>query len=123
MGATDFVNDYRGPLGMAEAYREVVEQAFYDAGHDPYNGTISTTSGVMLDPAVKGPMTRDEVSEHLHPKDGPDWWDKDEQPSKWDAAWAIQLKPEPDYVDPYEGRFGTPDRHQPGWVFYGWAAC
>lgn len=29
-------------------YRKAVEQAIYDFGHDPYNGTISTTCGIKL---------------------------------------------------------------------------
>ena len=128
MGGTSFENEYRGTASMADAYRELVEQAFYEQGHDPYNGTISTTSGVIQDPAVKEPMTYAEAQAHLYPErfgaEGTDWWDKDESPQKWEAAWAIPLKPEdnPDPLqsDPWRQHF---DKSQPGWLFYGIAAC
>lgn len=44
MGAIQF-----GNIGIAksaaDAYDELVEEAEYENGHDPYNGTISTTYG------------------------------------------------------------------------------
>lgn len=45
MGATNFVEVLRGYDSADEAYSEAVSQAIYDYGHDPYNGTISTTNG------------------------------------------------------------------------------
>jgi hypothetical protein len=128
MGATNFESIVRGDgLTMEEAYRQAVEQAHYDYGHDPYNGTISTTSGVVLDPALEGrpPLTFEEAYIHLGiahpaPEDATAWWDKDEQPQKWESAWAIPLaaeEPKPDR-QPWET-----DASQPGWLFYGWAAC
>jgi len=46
MGACDFSRLQLGKFKTArEAYREAVEDAEYEDGHDSYNGTISTTDG------------------------------------------------------------------------------
>ena len=45
MGATLIETNSRG-ASMREAYNNAVEDAVYENGNDPYNGTISTTNGV-----------------------------------------------------------------------------
>jgi len=55
MGSTNFENVYYGDSTMADAYRELCEQATREYGDDPYNGTIATTSGVRL--LVDTPMS------------------------------------------------------------------
>ncbi|MCS5623720.1 MAG: hypothetical protein NZ735_07170, partial [Candidatus Marinimicrobia bacterium] len=44
MGACDFsliqIGKYKT---VREAYKDAVQDALYEDGHDPYNGTISTT--------------------------------------------------------------------------------
>lgn len=37
-----------------EAYRNAVDKAVYDYGHDPYNGTISTTWDFAMVPLEEG---------------------------------------------------------------------
>lgn len=108
MGATSFENEYRGAATMQDAYRELVEQAFYDQGHDPYNGTISTTNGVMQDPGVTSPVDLNAAMVRAR------FWDREDDenevtPQKWEAAFAVPLLPD--------------DKGQPGWLFYGLAAC
>lgn len=49
MGSHSFLTSARGNTAD-QAYRAAVEQAQYDYGHDPYNGTISTTSGWFMAP-------------------------------------------------------------------------
>lgn len=44
MGACEFFNRGYG-RSMKEVYSKLVEQAEDEHGHDPYNGTISTTTG------------------------------------------------------------------------------
>jgi hypothetical protein len=44
MGATFFRTSYRGK-SLSDAYKSAVEDAENEYGHDPYNGTISTTTG------------------------------------------------------------------------------
>ena len=46
MGATNFGNLTVGRYKNAsDAYNSIVKEAEYECGHDPYNGTISTTNG------------------------------------------------------------------------------
>lgn len=45
MGATNFVEIMKGYDNHNDAYQQAVDDAIYDYGNDPYNGTISTTSG------------------------------------------------------------------------------
>lgn len=121
MGAQDFVESYRGTATVGEAYLELREQALYDHGHAGYTGTIGETSGWILDPGAKEPMTFDAAYERA--KD----WEREERgeayPQKWGPAWAIPLLPDPDWVDPSGGRYPIPDARQPGWLFYGIASC
>jgi len=81
MGSTNFENVYYGASTMADAYRELCEQATLEDGRDPYNGTISTTGGVRL--LVGSPMSevaaRKLAEAHL------------DDFSKWEACGAIPL--------------------------------
>ena len=46
MGASNFYTKGKGAtIGMA--YKNAVEEAYYESGHDAYNGTISTTQGCI----------------------------------------------------------------------------
>lgn len=54
MGAHNFETIIYTTANMEDAYRQAVEDALHEAGHDPYNGTISTTSGVRLSPLATG---------------------------------------------------------------------
>ena len=47
MGAHNFSNTFMGKATPREAYNELVEEAYYEDGHDAYNGTISTTEGCV----------------------------------------------------------------------------
>lgn len=49
MGAHSFLTTARAD-SAAEAFKAAVEQAHYDHGHDPYNGTISTVSTYRMVP-------------------------------------------------------------------------
>lgn len=46
MGASFFRTTYRGK-SLKDAYNDAVEDAEREYGNDPYNGTISTTNGVI----------------------------------------------------------------------------
>lgn len=48
MGSHTFDNTYYGDVTADQAYRALVEEALYTEGHDPYNGTISTTGGFRV---------------------------------------------------------------------------
>lgn len=123
MGATNFADEYRGTATMQEAYREMVDRAFYERGHDPYNGTISTTSGVIQDPKTPAPVDLKAAMERAQ------FWDREDRgedvPGKWEAAWAVPLLPETDEAIAADQHYvyAGVDRRQPGWLFYGLAAC
>lgn len=94
MGAHDFLTTVRAE-SAAKAYKAAVENAVYDYGHDPYNGTISTTRGFALIP-LNGGETVD------------DWADRvidDKRVRKWEDCACVE------------------DPDEPGvWHFAGWAA-
>lgn len=50
MGACNFEHIIYTTEDMNSAYRMAVEDALHEDGHEPYNGTISTTAGVHLSP-------------------------------------------------------------------------
>jgi len=53
MGASNF-SDSAYAVTAKDAYAEAVDRAHYNHGHDPYNGTISTTEGFKIYPLLQG---------------------------------------------------------------------
>jgi hypothetical protein len=53
MGGTDF-EDYAFGKTVRDAYDAAVKSAIWEYGHDPYNGTISTTDGFVEIKCPKG---------------------------------------------------------------------
>lgn len=100
MGAHNFHVDAYGETAD-EAYREAVDEAWYDYGHDPYNGTISTTDGFVLIPLKEG-ETIDDWSFRVI--------DDDRVQKRGDCACTA----DPD--EPVENGRSL-------WHFAGWAAC
>jgi len=101
MGACNFI-DFKAAETAQEAYDALVQDAFWEYGHDPYNGTISTCW-------LKGRPVRiaDEWSEDVRElaiaeADANGWGEKRE-------ARAIDC-----------GATGDGLRM---WAFYGYAAC
>ena len=99
MGAHNFHDQQYGATAE-EAYKDAVESAFYDYGHDPYNGTISTTHGFVMIPLNEGESV-DEWAERM--MDHPDV-------SKWAECGCVK---DPDTKEE-NGRWL--------WNFAGWAA-
>ena len=99
MGAHNFHDQAYGATAQ-EAYKEAVESAYYEYGHDPYNGTISTTSGFTMIP--------------LEPGESIDAWSsrvlEDEGIKKWEECACVK---DPDEKES-NGRWL--------WNFAGWAA-
>jgi len=99
MGAHDFHAQSYG-VTADEAYKDAVDQAHYDYGHDAYNGTISTTSGFVLIPLNEG-ETIDEWAGRVI---------EDDRVRKWDDCACV--------ADP-----DTPiENGRSLWNFAGWAA-
>lgn len=57
MGAHNFETTIYTSKTVDAAYQEAVDLALYENGHEPYNGTISTTEGVALSPLANGDGT------------------------------------------------------------------
>lgn len=63
MGACLFQEPYYGPADAATAYRSLVDEWLFECGHDPYNGTISTTDGVSV--VSDKPMSLAEAKKYI----------------------------------------------------------
>lgn len=60
MGASNFEDRVYGVDNLTEAYEQAVADALTEYGHEPYNGTISTTSGVVPSPLNTGKPIRED---------------------------------------------------------------
>ena len=80
MGASNITTTASGKT-MDEAYRNAVEDALYDYGHSSYNGSISTTNGVI-----------NKTDEY---KKDPDGWDgkAEDATDKWGPVWGAETEP------------------------------
>lgn len=101
MGACNFITFGKGRTAR-EAFNALVQEAEYDYGHDPYNGTISTTSlsrkPVKVIRKRYTPKAQQEAVK-VAEKDG------------WGEKWESRV------IDCGATKGG----HM--WAFYGWAAC
>lgn len=61
MGATSFDTTIYTDADMESAYRQACAEALYEEGHEPYNGTISTTAGVRLSPLSSTPVPENQI--------------------------------------------------------------
>jgi len=98
MGAHSFHDAAVGQLA-AEAYRAAVDAAYYEYGHDAYNGTISTTSGYIEIPLEEGESIDDWAQRVID----------DDRVRKWENCAVVE---DPEVA----GESG------PVWHFAGWAA-
>lgn len=100
MGAHDFMTGGYG-ASPEEAYKDAVDDALYEFGHNAYNGTISTTSGFIMIPKLP-----DESDD--------DWFGRimdDDRICKWENC-ACRVD---DEIPEENGR--------KYYIFAGWAAC
>lgn len=84
MGAHDFTDTIWTAANLRAAYDQAVEQANMEYGHEPYNGTISTTEGVVRSPLYPNPVPETEI----------DWEKVNERignMDKWGACEAIPV--------------------------------
>lgn len=101
MGACNFIEFGVGKTAD-EAFETLVHEAVYEYGHDPYNGTISTTS-LSRRPAkvIRKRFTEKARQEAVDVAEADDWG------KKWESR-AIDCG-------------ATKGGHM--WAFYGWASC
>lgn len=95
MGAHNFHHQEHGET-PDEAYSSAVNDALHYSGHNPYNGTISTTNGFIVINREEGETIDEWASRVLD----------DRRINKWDAC-ACTPDPEKEKL----------------WHFAGWAAC
>lgn len=102
-GAESFSVASTGKDAM-EVFNQLVSEAEYEYGHDPYNGTISTTDfdGRVIWIADKYTEESDRLAR--------EYIEKDDNGEKWESR-CLDLGELPD----------QPGVHK--YVFYGWAAC
>lgn len=104
MGACNFITFAEG-TDHHKAYAAAVEEAQYEYGHDPYNGTISTCGLARRQPMVVQKRFTKKAIDRAY-----DIAEKDDYGRKWEAR-AIDCGLVP---------------HKKGvhmWAFYGWASC
>ena len=101
MGATNFMIFGKGKTAR-ETFNALVAEAEYNYGHDPYNGTISTTS-LSRKPAkvIRKRFTKKAIDDAYEVAEKDDWGEK------WESR-VIDCG-------------ATKGGHM--WAFYGWAAC
>lgn len=101
MGACNFIEFGKGKTAR-EAFDALVEQATWEYGHDPYNGTISTTS-LSRRPVkvIRKRFTEKARQEAVKVAEADDWGEK------WESR-VIDCG-------------ATKGGHM--WAFYGWASC
>lgn len=101
MGACNFI-EFEVAKTKEEAFSSLVKSAVFFYGHDPYNGTISTTH-LSRKPAkvIRKRFTEKARQEAVEVAEKDDWGEK------WEAR-AIDCG-------------ATKGGHM--WAFYGWASC
>ena len=102
MGACSFI-DFKAAPTAREAFDALVAEAEWEHGHDPYNGTISTTRLMRGHVVRVADEWREDVRELAIIEADANGWGE-----KWEAR-AIDC-----------GATGDGLRM---WAFYGWAAC
>lgn len=83
MGACTFQHK-TSSRSMNDAYQDLFDESVYENGHDSYNGTISTTSGIR---DVTNMFKRSKLSldKFIHTIGL-------EETQKWGDAWGIEIK-------------------------------
>lgn len=102
MGACNFI-EFKAAKTAEEAFAMLVDEASWEHGHDPYNGTISTTSLSRRAPKVVQKRFTENARERAYKVAEDDEWGEKRE------ARAVDC-----------GACGK-GRHM--WAFYGWAAC
>ena len=100
MGAVNFSDEAKAKNASA-AYDYLVEEALYEHGHNPYNGTISTCDMGRCTLSFKEFKEENIEKAYDHIEE-----------IGWGSKWVA------DYVDLGKDKKG--DSH---FLFYGWASC
>ena len=119
MGATDMTDRaiVSKDDGINEAYQSAVKQAHWDHGHDSYNGSITTTDGVIN----KTSRLEDLIKEHGK-ADGFDRWYEAafDNTNKWEEVWGARV---PEHTMTPEEQEVHKINNTKRYIFAGWGAC
>jgi hypothetical protein len=87
MGAVNIECELDGK-SLEDAYKKAVDYALYEYGHNTYNGTISTTDGVI----DKTDVLTQLMKEGLEESDAIREWNEKawENTSKWEQVWGAK---------------------------------
>lgn len=115
MGACDF-STYGSGKTLDEAYKNAVDAALYEHGHDSYNGTISTTDSVRIDSGAPRYGTK-AFTKYLHKyyADTHNW-----DTEKWKTR-AVELTGKA--LKEYRKRNGLERKRVKVFFFFGIAGC
>lgn len=103
MGACNFI-EFRAAPTAKQAFDELVAEAIWDHGHDPYSGTIATTALMRGSSKVADEWGEEAREKAIGIAEGLDWGEKYE-------SRALDC-----------GACGTDGRIRM-WAFFGWASC
>ena len=116
MGAHTFTATMGGKrMTPNEAYDALVLDAKHQHGHDPYNGTISTTSGYAIVDLPKG-RSMDKLIRDILDAKHPDY----QHIAKWGPAGCIELRGKA--LRDWKAAHGLEGTRARAYVFFGWAA-
>jgi hypothetical protein len=120
MGAHNFSHTYMGKATPREAHSDLVEEALYESGHDPYNGTISTTEG-CTDLTNKAPRYGTKAFDKFEDKvlnNGSEYGVE-----KWQNCGVVEISKNTKLFKDMKARRGLQGRKGiRAYYFFGWAA-
>ena len=126
MGAHDFTNFVAGDMAVGDAYTMAVELAHYEHGHDPYNGTISTTQGCFVVGRAAMPLdlARALVASYWQwEQEGYDLEDEDELSVASQREYEDRNPIKPHMIEKWGAAAAIAvSEPQKGWLFFGLAA-
>lgn len=94
MGASNFSLEVKAS-SLQSAYQQEYDQAVHEYGHNNYNGTISTTDGVVDKTDVLTQLIKEEHKYAAHDEVGTavnKWLDQAwDNTSKWGSVWGAKI--------------------------------
>ena len=94
----------------SEAYNRAVDDAQWEDGHDPYNGTISTTGGFKMDRIRQKRLTEKAIRQWIT--------EAEDRTEKWGPCLCIEFPR--NHSESKRAR--AMGRGQKAYLFVGWAA-
>ena len=92
MGAV-FIEDGGYGASMAEVYNKLCADALHYSGHDPYNGTISTSSGYIDMSRKFNALLGDKrkTGKHIRTCYDKIYEEAEDKTQKWEDFWGVEI--------------------------------